>query len=162
MVCCSEISTVRPYHGSGRSHSQLFECLGMRLPLPVLGVVGGHWARLLVQCLHGRLKKNFGRLYRLLLSIIPYISGAGVNWMMYCYSLYAMQACTEMTQACATNNVTDMFPPTFYDPSAHCKETWGVSARPGWMNTLFWGKGIILCVKTCIIVHAKMASTDVQ
>lgn len=54
-----------------------------------------------------------------------------------------LQACTEMLLPCSTNNVTDMFPPTVYDPSVHCRQVWGVDARPGWMKAEFWGKGQI-------------------
>jgi len=54
-----------------------------------------------------------------------------------------LQACTEMLLPCSTNNVTDMFPPTVYDPSVHCQQVWGVGARPGWMKAEFWGKGQI-------------------
>jgi len=42
----------------------------------------------------------------------------------------------------STNNVTDMFPPTVYDPSAYCMQKWGVKARPGWMKAEYWGKGM--------------------
>lgn len=51
------------------------------------------------------------------------------------------QACTEMSLPCDTNNVTDMFPPTTFDPSEYCMNTWGASHRKGWMDTQFWGKG---------------------
>lgn len=52
------------------------------------------------------------------------------------------QACTEMRLPCSTNNVTDMFPPTVYDPSAYCMQKWGVKTRPGWMKAEYWGKDI--------------------
>ena len=50
------------------------------------------------------------------------------------------QACTEMSLAMDTNNVTDMFPPVKYDPSAYCKKKWGATFRPDWTKTQFWGK----------------------
>ena len=57
------------------------------------------------------------------------------------HSYIHLQACTEMTVPCSTNNITDMFPPVTYDPSAHCWGTWGVEQRPEWMKTEYWGKG---------------------
>ena len=41
-----------------------------------------------------------------------------------------------------TNNETDMFPPSKFDPSAHCKETYGVEFRESWMKAQYWGKGM--------------------
>lgn len=46
-----------------------------------------------------------------------------------------------MSLPCDTNNVTDMFPPTTFDPSDYCQKTYGVTRRKGWMETQFWGKG---------------------
>ena len=40
-----------------------------------------------------------------------------------------------------TNNVTDMFPPTTFDPSSHCEEKWGVAERQDWTKTQLWGNG---------------------
>ena len=51
-----------------------------------------------------------------------------------------MQACTEMSLPSDTNNVTDMFPPSKFDPSAYCKKKWGVGRRSDWMKTQYWGK----------------------
>ncbi|XP_064395682.1 dipeptidyl peptidase 2-like [Halichondria panicea] len=53
------------------------------------------------------------------------------------------QACTEMSLPSDTNNMTDMFPPTIFDPSAYCEKTWGAKHRKGWMDTQFWGKNIL-------------------
>eukprot|EP00731_Ephydatia_muelleri_P033891 Em0041g4a len=53
------------------------------------------------------------------------------------------QACTELTLPCSTNNITDMFPPTVFDPSAYCKAKWGVEVRPGWTKAELWGKDIL-------------------
>ena len=46
-----------------------------------------------------------------------------------------------MTLPCITNNVTDMFPPAVYDPSAHCANRWGVAKRGNWTRTQLWGDG---------------------
>ena len=51
------------------------------------------------------------------------------------------QACTELPMICATNNMTDMFPPVSYDPTEYCQQKWGVSMRRGWTSTQFWGVG---------------------
>ena len=57
------------------------------------------------------------------------------------HSYIHLQACTETTLPCSTNNITDMFPPFTYNPSAHCQRTWGVEQRPEWIKTEYWGKG---------------------
>ena len=51
-----------------------------------------------------------------------------------------------------TNNVTDMFPPTSYDPSAYCLERWGVEARPDWTSTQFWGSGKLRVPRVVIMM----------
>ena len=50
-----------------------------------------------------------------------------------------------MRLPCLTNNVTDMFPPVTYDPSAHCTDRWGVAMRGNWTRTQLWGGGMCTC-----------------
>ncbi|XP_019623972.1 PREDICTED: dipeptidyl peptidase 2-like [Branchiostoma belcheri] len=55
------------------------------------------------------------------------------------------QTCTEISLLESTDNVTDMFPPDAFTEetrAAHCRERWGVTPRPGWLATQFWGKDL--------------------
>lgn len=71
------------------------------------------------------------------------------------------QACTELTLPCSTNNITDMFPPTVFDPSAYCKAKWGVEVRPGWTKAELWGKGQDQVVHVRVLaLHVELLCTD--
>ncbi|XP_059909960.1 dipeptidyl peptidase 2 [Gadus macrocephalus] len=66
--------------------------------------------------------------------------GLGSNSLAWDY-----QACTEIELCYESNNVTDMFPAMTFTPAerlAYCSKRWGVTPRPGWLRTQYWGDAL--------------------